>query len=119
MMVLAKLRVGMWWQGSAVWWMTGKPDTRLVDFTNLPIYLLNAWTHAIVLFEGAFAALIWNRLARPLLLALSVVMWGSLCLVTGEVLFSLLMIVAGFAFVSPTWLRASCFQCESSVAKRV
>ncbi|HZZ73705.1 MAG TPA: hypothetical protein VFE24_15750, partial [Pirellulales bacterium] len=49
--------------------------------------------------------LIWNRLARPLLLALSVVMWGSLCLLTGDVLFSLIMIAAGLAFVSPRWLR--------------
>ncbi|HZZ71002.1 MAG TPA: hypothetical protein VFE24_02045, partial [Pirellulales bacterium] len=63
-MVLAKLRVPLWWTGLAVEWMSGKTDTRLVNVDEWPEYVLNAWTHAIVLFEATFPILIWNRLAR-------------------------------------------------------
>ena len=66
-------------------------------------------------FELGFAILIWIRLARPLLLGIAVVMWLTLALLTGQVAFSLMMLVANLSFCSPDWLR-SCSQtcCRSA-----
>jgi hypothetical protein len=50
--------------------------------------------------------LVWKPLARPLLLALGVVVWASLALVTGDVTFAAAMCVASLAFVSPAVLRS-------------
>ncbi len=97
-----------WWAGDAVWWLAAKPESRLVDLTPLlsrQIYLVNAWTHGITLFELAFPLLIWNRLARPLLLAVAVPMWCATALLTGLIVFSMMMLVATAAFVDFESLR--------------
>jgi len=97
-----------WWGGEAVWWLIARPESRLIDLTGLydNLYVLNAWTHAIVLFELAFGILIWNRLARPLLLVLAVPMWVSLALITDLTPFCLMMLLANLAFVAPEKFRA-------------
>ena len=111
MMALAKLRGGesgpVWWMGEAVWWIIARPESRLVDFTWLHDYplVVNAWTHAIVAFEFAFAILIWNRLSRPLLLAVAVPMWVLLALITGLTPFCLMMLIASAAFVPAAAIR--------------
>ncbi len=112
MMAIAKLAEpgDTWWLGEAVWWLIARPESRIVDLTGLlhdHPYVLNAWSHAIVLFEFAFALLIWNRLARPLLLAISVPMWILLALVSGWSGFCLAMLLAGLAFVDPAAIRAT------------
>lgn len=113
MMGLGKLYGDVWWDGTAVWSLVAKPQSPLVDLTWLARhpYLVNAWTHAIVAFELGFAVLVWNRLARPLLLAVGLVMWCLLAPVTGLVTFSLMMAVANLAFVSPEALHAACSCC--------
>ncbi len=58
-----------------------------------------------VLFEGAFLVLAWNRLAAPLLVAASVIMWGLMAVATGLVPLSAIMIVAGMSFLAPQSLR--------------
>jgi len=108
-----------WWRGDAVWWMIARPDTRLIDLTGLLAghsYLVNAWTHSIVLFELVFAVLVWNRLARPLLLALAIPMWLSLALITGLVPFALMMLTANLAFFGPEFLRSCIKQPAPAVA---
>ena len=117
MMGLTKLGGETWWAGDAIWWLIAQSDSRLVDFTFLRPGLdqiplaINAWTHAIVLFELTFGILIWNRLARPLLLGIAVLMWGSLALVTGLVSFCLMMLIANLAFATPEAMRAICTGC--------
>ena len=108
MMGLTKLGTETWWYGDAVWWLIARADSRLVDLTFLHTapFLINAWTHAIVLFELSFGILIWNRLARPLLLTVAILMWGSLALLTGLVSYCVIMMVANLAFVSPESLRS-------------
>jgi uncharacterized membrane protein YphA (DoxX/SURF4 family) len=109
MMGIGKLAdpTGVWWMGEAMWWLA-RPDSRLVDFSWLADhpYVLNAWTHAQVLFELGFGVLIWNRLARPLLLAAAVPMWTLVALASGWTPFCLLMLSANLAFVSPRLLTA-------------
>ena len=109
MMGITKLAGETWWTGDAVWWLIAHNETRLIDLTFLgqwqawPVF--NLWTHAIVAFELLFGILIWNRLARPLLLGVAVIMWTSLALITGLISFCLIMLVANVAFVSSDVLR--------------
>lgn len=107
MMGLSKLAGEVWWTGEAAWWLIARTDTRVVDlsFLHQAPYLVNLWTHAIVAFELAFPLLIWNRLLRPLLLAVAVVMWTLTGLLTGLFAFAAIMLIANLAFASPDWLR--------------
>jgi hypothetical protein len=97
-----------WSSGEAVWWMAAKPESRLVDLTwmitNQPL-ILNAWTHAIVLFEPAMGTLIWFRPFRPVLLVISMFMWTLLALITGFTPFCAMMFVAGVVFLPPSMLH--------------
>jgi hypothetical protein len=92
----------IWWNGTAVWWLIARPGACLVDLRWLydSQYVINLWTTAIVAFELAFAVLIWNRTARPLLIVVSAVMWTGTAILTGLVPFCLAMFTAGLAFVS-------------------
>lgn len=110
MMGIAKVAepTDTWWAGDAVWWLAAKPESRLVDLTPLlsrQIYVVNAWTHGIVLFELAFPLLIWNRLARPLLLVLAVAVWIATAVLTGLIVFSTMMLIATAAFIDSESLR--------------
>ncbi len=106
-MALGQLSTGTsefhtWWTGEAVWSLAARGETPLIDFTWLrnSIYLVNAWTHAIVFGELLIALLLWNTTFRPLVLLLSILHWTLLALLTGLVPFSLLMMAAGLSFVT-------------------
>jgi hypothetical protein len=105
-MAISQLGDETWWMGRALWGFIGKPESAYVDLTFLAdhLFLLNAWTHAVVIFELAFALLIWNRLARPILFVAAVLVWGGVGLVSGMLGFSAVMLAASLAFVPPEWL---------------
>jgi hypothetical protein len=107
-MGLSKLMGDPWWTGLGTWWLMTRSESRLVDLTWLPPQIVEVLTHSVVLFELVFPILIWNRLARPLLLGISVVMWTLMALMTGQVLFSLMMLIASLAFLSPAPVRHFC-----------
>jgi hypothetical protein len=113
-MVIAQLQTGTWWQGTAVWWLMARPESRLLDVTGMAHiglafeYLVNFLTHVIVLYELCFVFLIWNPLARPILLVLGAFVWLGLALVGGSVSFAVIMLVATLAFLSPQTLRNCC-----------
>lgn len=118
MMGLGKISAGeVWFNGDAVWRMAAKPESRLIDLTGLLYnhpFVYQGWSHLIVLFELAFGILIWQRRARPLLLALSVMHWAGLAILTGDVPFCLLMLALGLAFVRPESMRGFLAQRDSS-----
>ena len=91
-----------------IWHLLAQTLSRPVDLSVLHDwhYFVNFWTHAVAYFELAFPILIWNRHARPLLLGLGVLLWGSLMLATGLLLFSLTLIVASLAFVPAASFRS-------------
>jgi hypothetical protein len=111
-MIIAQAQGAAWWQGTAVWWLMARPESRLVDLTGLSglglsfQYVVNFFTHAIVLFELCFVFLIWNPIARPLLITLGIIMWLGLALIGGSVSFAILMLIANLAFLSPSIVRA-------------
>jgi hypothetical protein len=110
-MAIAKLNDGVpfedgtmhtWWMGNAVWWLAARPYSPIIDVTGVltnNVLLVNAWTHAIVLFETGFAILIWRPAFRRLLLWIALPMWASLAVITGLVPFCLLMLAGNLAFV--------------------
>lgn len=101
MMALAKLNGDAWWDGEALWHLLARPESRPLDLTALRNYelVVNFWTHAVVYFELAFPLLIWNRLARPILLILGAIIWLTLALATGQWLLGLALVAASLAFV--------------------
>ncbi|HEY2415030.1 MAG TPA: hypothetical protein VGI40_22490 [Pirellulaceae bacterium] len=112
MMGLSKLYGDAWWQGGAVWMVLAQTESRVIDATvfrrmgQIGEYLLNFAAHLIVYFELAFGILIWTRIGRPVLLALSLIVWPIIILATGQLLFGLAMLAANLAFVSPAWLHS-------------
>jgi hypothetical protein len=83
---LAQLKADVWWNGTAAWWLAARESTR-VDLTGLLAgseVLTNLVTHAILLFEIAFAAGVWNRWTRPVVARAGLVCWPLIGLVAGE-----------------------------------
>jgi hypothetical protein len=106
MMGLTKLAGEPWWRGDAIWWLAASSESRWWDVTFLHRYplLINVWTHAVVAFELSFPVLIWHRLVRPLLLSVGLAMWPLLAVVSGQVSFCCIMLIANLCFLpSPTW----------------
>lgn len=112
MMAASKLSspLGVWWNGTAVYWMLIKPESALVDLTFLRDHLLvlNAWTHAILAYEFAFPFMAWHRLTRPLVVAAGPIIWTLTAVASGFVTFSVIMLVANLSFVSPEAMRYLC-----------
>ncbi len=112
MMGLTKLNGEGWWDGVAIWSLLAQTQSRPLDLTffqragQVGEYFVNFWTHVVVYYELAFPVLIWNRHARPLLLGMGVVIWISLVLASGLLLFGLTMLVATAAFVPAETYRA-------------
>lgn len=119
MMGFSKLTGEVWWNGTGVWWLIARQESRLVDLSWLydSPNAIAIWTHVVVFFELTFGVLVWIPLARPLLLALGVAVWGSLALVTGETPFALMLCIASLAFVSPAVFGACCDRSGQSAAR--
>ena len=99
---LAQLKGDVWWDGTAVWWLAARSDSRLVDLTGLFIrseYLTNLVTHAIPLFELTFAIGLWFVPLRRVLVPLSCVAWPLIGVLAGEPSWGLAMGVLAVAFV--------------------
>jgi hypothetical protein len=62
-------------------------------------------TYGILGFEILFALLVWNGLLRPALVVLAMPLWLGIGILTGNFPYSLSMMAASLAFVSPGWLR--------------
>jgi hypothetical protein len=115
---LSKLQGQGWWTGEAVWYTVAN-----FEFAPMqsPLYLgflkmLAAnrvvfsivFTTAAVLtlgFEISYAYLIWKRSTRPWLLAMAVMLHGSIGAFMGLKTFSLLMLTMNLAFVAPETVR--------------
>jgi hypothetical protein len=103
MMAFSQLSEPAWWSGSGIWFLITREQSRLVDFSGLissPL-LVDLWAHTLIAFELLFPILIWVPIFRPLLLGLGVILWTSLGLVTGDLTFTLMLLIASVAFISP------------------
>ena len=99
-MFSTQLRSDTWWEGEAIWTLLASSETRPVDLTGLgrTPWVLNLFTHAVLLFEIVFPIFVWNHRLRPLLLTLNVIFWLFLGLTSGLLLFCFAMLSLSFAF---------------------
>jgi len=102
---LAQLKGDVWWNGTAAWWLTVRQESRLLDLTGLydrSEYLMNLVTHAIPLWEIAFAVGIWPAVTRRTFARAGLVAWPLIGLLAGAPLWGL----AVAAFGVPAALRS-------------
>ena len=98
---VAQLKADVWWNGTAAWFLAARESTR-VDLTGLLAgseIVTNVVTHAIVLFEIAFAAGVWNRWTRPVVARAGLVGWPLIGLVAGEPMWGAAMAILAWACV--------------------
>lgn len=100
----SKLGTPDWWTGAAFWYLLTDEQHRLLnlEFLTSSRYLMDLLSHAWVAFEILFPVLIWNRRLSPLLVAVATLVWIFTAVVTGQIGYSLLMIVANIAFIAPS-----------------
>ncbi len=107
---LAQLGGGVWWNGTAAWWLAARADSPLVDLTGVFLqseYLMNLVTHAIVIFEIAFAAGLWIPAARRVIVPAGLVAWPLIGVIAGEPSWGLAMAVLTLGCVVPGESRES------------
>lgn len=92
-----------------MWGALASAEFRVLDFTwtaSFP-WLLNLLTHASLALEIGYPALIWIKVLRPLVIALTVALHVGIGLTApGLSEFGLAMIAGNLAFVSGEWLRS-------------
>lgn len=84
--VVAQLKADVWWNGTAAWHLAAREGSRL-DVARILAgseLLTNAVTHAITLFEIAFAAGVWPRRTRRAAALAGLVGWPLVGLLAGE-----------------------------------
>jgi hypothetical protein len=108
---LGKLMGATWWNGMAMWLAFGNYEYQSVDMTWLSAYpvLLSLLAHVTVAWELSYPALVWPRLTRPIVVALSIPLHLGIGVFLGMMTFGLAMIIGNLAFVSP-WVIRSVFE---------
>jgi uncharacterized membrane protein YphA (DoxX/SURF4 family) len=105
---VSKLQGPAWWEGSALWGAVANLEYQSFDMTwlaNWPLTLA-LLTHVTLLWEISYAALIWPRLTRPIVLALAVPLHLGIAFGLGMMTFGTIMLIANMAFISPKVVRA-------------
>jgi Vitamin K-dependent gamma-carboxylase len=98
---LSKLQGPAWWNGEAMWRAFANLEYQSMDMTGLAWYpwMVNAFTHITIIWELSFCVLIWNRLARPLVLLGAVVTHIGIGACLGMWTFGLIMLIGNAAFL--------------------
>lgn len=106
---IAKARGETWWDGTAMWYSAGNYEYQSLDLTWIAGYprLASLLSNATLFWELGYAALVWPRLTRPLVIGLAVAVHGGIALFLGMITFGMMMIAANFIFVPPTLFVAS------------
>jgi len=104
---LCKLRGSTWWSGSAMWLALANHEYRTIDVTWLAWHPwpLNFLCHLTIAWELSFSVLIWNKMLRPLILFLSVIMHVGIGATLGLWTFSLIMMIGCASFLSNEGVR--------------
>jgi hypothetical protein len=107
---LGKLRGGMWWDGSAVWYALASFEYQSLDLTWLGRYptFVSLATHATLLWELFYTAMVWPRSTRPWVLAMAMAVHAGIAIALGMVTFGVMMMLANLAFIDPEAMRRIC-----------
>ena len=103
---IAKARGIAWWDGTAMWYAAGNYEYQSVNLTWIADYprLASTATHLTLLWEISYAALVWPKLTRPIVIGLAIAMHAGIALCMGMITFGTMMIAANFIFLPPTLL---------------
>jgi hypothetical protein len=98
---ISKLQGVSWWDGTAMWRAFANLEYQSTDMTWLSRHpsWVNVMTHVSVLWEVAFAFLIWRPRWRPLMLAGAVALHVGIGLCLGMWTFGLIMLVGCASFL--------------------
>lgn len=98
---IGKLQGTTWWTGEAVWLSLASYEYQTIDMTWLSGYmgLVAVMTLASLFWELFYAALVWPRLTRPLILILAIPVHLGIGLCMGMMSFALVMLVANLSFI--------------------
>jgi hypothetical protein len=104
---VSKLQGPSWWDGEAMWRAFANLEYQTADMTWLAWHpwLVNAMTHVTIVWEISFCALIWVKLARPLVLALAVVLHVGIGACLGMWTFGLIMLIGCASFLPNEGVR--------------
>lgn len=97
---LSKLQGPAWWSGEAVWLAFANLEYQSLDMTWVAWYpwIGELMTHSTIIWEVSFAALIWVRPVRPIVLFVGFLMHLGIGGVMGMWTFGLIMIFGHIAF---------------------
>ena len=101
---LAMLSTQTWWAGDAVWWIIARPRSSgfwlTRSLSRMPL-VFQFLTHVIVAYHLLFPLLVWNRLARPLVLAAGLLIWPLVAIISGLYLYAAVMLAGTCIYISP------------------
>ncbi len=102
---LSKLQGPAWWSGEAVWMAFANLEYQSFDMTWVAWYpwISDLMTHTTIIWEVSFAALVWVRPVRPIVLGMGFLMHAGIGGMMGMWTFGLIMIFGHIAF----WPRHS------------
>jgi hypothetical protein len=104
---LSKLQGPAWWNGEAMWRAFANLEYQSTDMTWIAWhpFLVNAFTHFTIVWELSFCVLVWNRLARPLVLLGAIATHIGIGACLGMWTFGLIMLIGNAAFLPNDLVR--------------
>ncbi|GAB5441944.1 MAG: hypothetical protein Fues2KO_22930 [Fuerstiella sp.] len=104
---LSKLQGPAWWSGEATWLAFANLEYQSLDMTWLAWYpwLTDLMTHTTILWEVSFAALVWVRPLRPVVLAVGFGLHFGIGAAMGMWTFGLIMMFGHVAFWPKEWVE--------------
>jgi hypothetical protein len=104
---ISKLQGPSWWNGEAMWRAFANLEYQSADLTWLAWHpwIVNAMTHTTIVWEISFCVLIWNALARPVMLMMAVVLHVGIGACLGMWTFGLIMLVGCASFLPNEGVR--------------
>ena len=98
---LGKCQGDKWWDGEAIWGTIANHEYQTANMLWLSDHmgLVALMTMLALFWEVTYAALIWPRLTRPIVLLLAVPMHLGIGMCLGMLEFGLIMLVANIAFI--------------------
>lgn len=104
---LAMLSTQTWWAGDAVWWIVARPRSGgfwlTSSLSRMPL-VFQFLTHMIVAYHLLLPLLVWNRLARPLVLAAGLFVWPLVAVISGLYLYAAVMLAGTCIYMSPAFV---------------
>jgi hypothetical protein len=104
---IGKLQGDTWFNGEAIWGAFASYEYQTLDMTWLADFMpiVAVMTLGALAWELAYAALIWPRLTRPIMLAIAIPVHLGIGICMGMQTFGLIMLIGNFAFVEPAWIE--------------